>query len=31
MKLPSGAVRIRRAALNEWLCGLEDNPKEHAA
>ena len=31
MKLPSGAVRIRRAALNEWLRGLEDNPKEHAA
>ena len=31
MKLPSGAVRIRRTALNEWLRGLEDNPKEHAA
>ena len=31
MKLPSGAVRIRRAALAEWLRGLEDNPKETAA
>ncbi|HEY5990842.1 MAG TPA: helix-turn-helix domain-containing protein, partial [Streptosporangiaceae bacterium] len=31
MKLPSGAVRIRRTALDEWLRGLEDNPKEHAA
>jgi predicted DNA-binding transcriptional regulator AlpA len=30
MKLPSGAVRISRTALNEWLRGLED-PKEHAA
>ena len=30
-KLPSGAVRIRRTALNEWLRGLEDDPKEHAA
>jgi excisionase family DNA binding protein len=31
VKLPSGAVRIRRTALNEWLRGLEDTPKEHAA
>lgn len=31
VKLPSGAVRIRRAALEEWLRGLEDDPKEHAA
>jgi len=31
LKLPSGAVRIRRTALEEWLRGLEDNPKEHAA
>ena len=31
MKLPSGAVRIRRTALEEWLRGLEDTPKEHAA
>jgi predicted DNA-binding transcriptional regulator AlpA len=31
MKLPSGTVRIRRAALEEWLRGLEDDPKEHAA
>jgi hypothetical protein len=31
MKLPNGTVRIRRAALDEWLRGLEDDPKEHAA
>ena len=31
MKLPSGAVRIRRTALNEWLRGLENDPEEHAA
>jgi excisionase family DNA binding protein len=31
VKLPSGAVRIRRTALEEWLAGLEDNPREHAA
>jgi excisionase family DNA binding protein len=31
MKLPSGAVRIRRTALEEWLHGLEDDAKEHAA
>jgi predicted DNA-binding transcriptional regulator AlpA len=31
VKLPSGAVRIRRTALAEWLRGLEDNPREHAA
>jgi excisionase family DNA binding protein len=31
VKLPSGGVRIRRAALQEWLRGLEDDPKEHAA
>ena len=31
MKLPSGAVRIRRTALDKWLRGLEDDPKEHAA
>jgi len=31
VKLPSGAVRIRRAALTEWLRRLEDTPREHAA
>jgi excisionase family DNA binding protein len=31
VKLPSGAVRIRRTALAEWLRGLEDTPREHAA
>jgi excisionase family DNA binding protein len=31
MKLPNGAVRIRRTALAEWLRGLEDDPKERAA
>jgi excisionase family DNA binding protein len=31
MKLPNGAVRIRRTALAEWLRGLEDDPREHAA
>jgi len=31
MKLPNGTVRIRRAALEEWLRGLEDNSKEPAA
>jgi len=31
MKLPSGAVRIRRTALEKWLRSLEDTPKEHAA
>jgi excisionase family DNA binding protein len=31
MKLPSGAVRIRRTALDEWLRGLEDDQEEHAA
>jgi excisionase family DNA binding protein len=31
MKLPSGAVRIRRTALEQWLRGLEDDAKEHAA
>jgi hypothetical protein len=31
MKLPNGTVRIRRAALDEWLRGLEDDQKEHAA
>ncbi|HEY5360470.1 MAG TPA: helix-turn-helix domain-containing protein [Streptosporangiaceae bacterium] len=31
VKLPSGAVRIRRTALEEWLRGLEDNSREHAA
>lgn len=31
VKLPSGAVRIRRSALERWLRGLEDTPKEHAA
>jgi hypothetical protein len=24
-------VRIRRTVLAEWLRGLEDDPKEHAA
>ena len=31
VKLPSGAVRIRRTALAAWLRGLEDDPKEPAA
>jgi len=31
VKLPSGAVRIRRTALQEWLRGLEYDQKEHAA
>jgi len=31
MKLPNGAVRIRRTALDQWLRGLEDDPKEPAA
>lgn len=31
MKLPNGTMRIRRAALGEWLRGLEDDQKEHAA
>lgn len=31
VKLPSGAVRIRRTALNEWLRGLENDLEEHAA
>jgi excisionase family DNA binding protein len=29
VRLPGGAVRIRRAALEKWLAGLhEDNPEE---
>jgi predicted DNA-binding transcriptional regulator AlpA len=31
VKLPSGAVRIRRSALEHWLRGLEDTREEHAA
>lgn len=31
VRLPGGAVRIRRAALAEWLRGLEDNPEDRAA
>jgi predicted DNA-binding transcriptional regulator AlpA len=31
MRLPSGAVRIRRTALDEGLRSLEDSPKENAA
>jgi predicted DNA-binding transcriptional regulator AlpA len=31
LRLPGGAVRIRRTVLAEWLRGLEDDPKEHAA
>jgi predicted DNA-binding transcriptional regulator AlpA len=27
VKLPSGAVRIRRTVLAEWLRGLEDDQK----
>ena len=30
VKLPSGAVRIRRTALTAWLRGLEGKPKEPA-
>jgi excisionase family DNA binding protein len=28
VKLPSGAVRISRAALTRWLRSLQDNPEE---
>ena len=32
VRLPSGAVRIRRSALRQWLRGLDDPPEgEHAA
>ncbi len=31
VKMPSGAVRIRRSALEQWLRGLEETPKERAA
>ena len=31
VRLPGGAVRIRRAALAEWLAGLQDDYKEDAA
>ena len=32
VRLPGGAVRIRRAALAEWLAGLhEDNKEEGTA
>jgi excisionase family DNA binding protein len=32
VRLPGGAVRIRRAALQEWLRGLhEDEQKENTA
>jgi excisionase family DNA binding protein len=31
MRLPSGAVRIRRTALEQWLRGLENEPREPAA
>lgn len=31
VRLPGGAVRIRRAALAEWLRGLEGNPEDRAA
>jgi hypothetical protein len=31
VKLPSGAVRIRRTALAAWLRSLEHDPKEPAA
>ena len=28
VRLPGGAVRIRRAALTEWLAGLHEGNKE---
>jgi excisionase family DNA binding protein len=31
VRLPGGAVRIRRAALQEWLRGLHDDQKENTA
>jgi len=31
MKLPNGAVRIRRTALAEWLRGLQEENKEDTA
>ena len=32
VRLPGGAVRIRRAALDQWLAGLhEDNKEEDTA
>ncbi len=31
VKLPGGAVRIRRSTLDQWLRDLEGDPKEHAA
>jgi excisionase family DNA binding protein len=31
VRLPGGAVRIRRAALQEWLRGLHDEQKENTA
>jgi len=32
IRLPNGSVRIRRAALTDWLGGLEDDDrKENAA
>jgi excisionase family DNA binding protein len=31
VRLPGGAVRIRRAALAEWLAGLQDDHKEDTA
>jgi predicted DNA-binding transcriptional regulator AlpA len=31
IRLPNGAVRIRRAALTDWLRGLEDDDQEEPA
>src|SRR6266496_3020146 len=31
VRLPGGAVRIRRAALQEWLRGLHDDQEENTA
>lgn len=31
VRLPGGAVRIRRAALAEWLNGLQEHRKEDTA
>jgi predicted DNA-binding transcriptional regulator AlpA len=31
VRLPGGAVRIRRAALAEWLRGLQEENKEDTA
>ena len=29
VRLPGGAVRVRRSALQQWLRGLHDNNQEY--